>query len=78
MAITEHKTSWDRIMLVLALGLLYDDFKITIVYFFYLDNKDLEEIQLIIISIEMVNLEKQITGIMENLAMIAKNKRPEQ
>lgn len=42
---------------------------------FYLGDKDLEEIQLIVISIKAVNLVKYVIGIIENLAIMAREKR---
>lgn len=65
-------------MLVIALNLLYNDFEMTTVYFFYLGNKDLEKIQLIVTSTEVANLAKQAIGIMGDLAMMTKKKRPQQ
>lgn len=42
----------------------------------YLGEKDLEEIQLIITSIKVPNLIKQVIGITRNLAIMVKKKRP--
>lgn len=62
-ALIEHKTIWDGIILVVAFDSLYNNFEITIKFFFYLGNKDLQEIQLIVTSSEVVNLPKQATKI---------------
>lgn len=62
-------------MLVIAFDLLHNNFKITTTPFFHLANKNLEKIKLIIISIEVVNLVKQTTGITRDLAIILKKKR---
>lgn len=74
----EHRTILDSITLVAALDSLYDDFEITIALFFYLGNKDFEEIQLIITSTKAMNLAKQAIGIIEDLAVMTKNKKPQQ
>lgn len=50
-------------MLIVVLDSLYNDFEITTTHFFYLGNKDLKKIQLIVISTEAANLTKQVTSI---------------
>lgn len=54
-AVTEQKTIWNSITLVVALDSLHNDFEMTIAPLFHLDNKDLEEIQLIVTSIKVAN-----------------------
>lgn len=51
------------IILVIALDSLHNNFEITTAPFFYMGNKDLEKIQLIIISTEVANLAKQAISI---------------
>lgn len=65
-------------MLVVALDLLHNDFKITITPLFYLSNKDFEKIQLIVTSTEVTNLGKQATGIIGDLTIMAKKKKSQQ
>lgn len=62
-------------MLVITLYSLYNDFEIIIIPLFYLVNKDLKEIQLIIVSIKTPNLAKQATNITRNLIIMAKKKK---
>ena len=76
--ITEHRTIWDSITLVVALDSLHDDFEMTIAPLFHLGDKDLEEIQLIVTSTEAANLAKRATGITRDLAMVARKKRSQQ
>lgn len=45
-------------MLVVTLDSLYNNFEITRVFFFYLGDKDLEKIQLIVTFTEVANLAK--------------------
>lgn len=72
----EHKIIGDIIMLVIAFNLLYNEFKITITPLLHLGNKNLEEIQLIVISMEVINLAKKIIGVIGDLAIIVRKKRP--
>lgn len=67
---------WDSIALIIAINLLYNNFEMTIVSFFYLGNKNLEQIELIIIFIEAANLAKQATSITKDLAIMVRKKRP--
>lgn len=62
-------------MLIIALNSLHNNFGMIIVP--HLGNKDLGEMQLIVISIEVVNLVKQVISITRDLAMMAKKKRPQ-
>lgn len=64
-------------MLVVALNSLHNNFGMIIVTLPHLGNKDLGEMQLIVISIEVVNLVKQVISITRDLAMMAKKKRPQ-
>ena len=54
--IIKYRIIWNSIILSIALDLLYDSFEITTVLLFYSNDKDLKEIQLIIISTQVVNL----------------------
>lgn len=74
-AVIEYKTIWDSITLVVALDLLFNNFEMTIAPLFYLNNKDLEEIQLIVTSTKVANLAKQTTGVTRDLAIIVRKKR---
>lgn len=76
-AITEQKTIWDSITLVVALNFLYDDFKMTTAPLLYSGNKDLEEIQQIVTFIKVANLVKQAVGATADLALMAKKKQSE-
>ena len=75
-AVTEHRTIWDSITLVVALDSLHDDFEMTTAPLLYSGDKDLEEIQLIVTSTKAANLAKQATGITGDLAMMARKKGP--
>ena len=57
-AVTEHRTIWDSITLVVALDSLYDDFEMTITPLLHSGNKDLEEIQEIVTSTKAANMAK--------------------
>lgn len=65
----------NNIMLIIVFDLLYNDFKMISILFSYMDNKNLEKIQLIIIFIKVANLLKLIIGIIRNLAMMVKKKK---
>ena len=73
-AVTEQKTIWESITLVVALKLLHDNFEMTMAPFLHSSNKDFEEIQQIVTSTEAVNLAKQAVGATTDLAMMAKKK----
>lgn len=77
-AVTEHRTIWDSITLVVALDSLHDDFEMTTAPLLHSGDKDLEEIQLIVTSTEAANLAKRATGGTADLAMMAKKKGPQQ
>lgn len=77
-AVTEHRTIWDSITLVVAFNSLYNDFEMTTAPFLHLGNKNLKEIQLIVTSTKAANLAKQATGIIKDLAMIARKKGSQQ
>lgn len=76
-AVTEHRTIWDSITLVVALDSLHDDFEMTTTPLLHSGDKDLEEIQQIVTSTKGANLAKRITGLTGNLAMITKRKQPD-
>lgn len=59
---------------MIAFDSLYNDFEIIIAHFFYPNNKNLEEIQLIIISTRMANLVQQTMNITKDWAMMIKKK----
>lgn len=46
---------WNSIILIVALDSLYDNFEMTTVSLLYLDDKNCEEIQPIVTSIEVIN-----------------------
>ena len=73
-AITKHRTIWDSIILVVAFDSLYDDFEMTTAPLLHSGDKDLEEIQQIVISTKIANLAKQVTGQTADVAMIAKKR----
>lgn len=53
-----YRMIWNSITFVIALDLLYNDFELTIASLFQLDDKDFEEIQMIVISTKVSNLVK--------------------
>lgn len=61
-------------MLIIALNLLYDYFERTIAFFLHLDNKDLEKIQQIIISIKEAKMAKQAINQTANLGIMRKKR----
>lgn len=63
-------------MLIITLYSGYDEFEMTTTPVLYLGNKDLEEIQLIVIFTKLVNLAKRAISIIADLAMMARKKRP--
>ena len=68
----------DSIMLVIILDSLHNTFEIKTVLLFYSCNKNLEEIQLIVMCTETTNLAKQITDVIGNLAIMARKTGPQQ
>lgn len=50
---------WDSITLIIPLDSLYNNFKMTTTHLFYLVDKDLEQIQLIITSTKAIILANQ-------------------
>ena len=70
----EHCKIWDSITLVVALDTLYDDFKMINAPFLHSNNKDLEEIQQIVISTKADNMAKQATCQIADLAMMVKKR----
>ena len=73
-AVTEHRTIWDSITLVIALDLLHDDFEMTTAPLLHLGDKDLEEIQQIVTSTEAANMAKQATSQTADLAMMTRKR----
>ena len=73
-AVTEHRTIWDSIILVVALDSLHDDFEMTTAPLLHSGDKDLEEIQQIVTSTEAANMAKRATGQTADLAMMTKRK----
>ena len=72
--VTEHRSIWDNIILIVALDSLHDDFELTIMPLLHFGDKDLEEIQQIVTSTKAINMVKQATGQTADLAMIAKKR----
>ena len=71
-AVTEQRSIWESITLVVAVNLLHNDFEMTTAPLLYSGNKDLEEIQQIVPSTEAANLAKRAVGAITNLALMAK------
>ena len=76
-ALTEQRTIWESITLVVAFDSLHDNFEMTTASLLYSGDKDLEEIQQIVASTEAANLAKRAVGVTEDLALMAKKKQPE-
>ena len=76
-AVTEQRTIWESITLVVALDSPHDNFEMTTAPLLYSGNKDLEEIQKIVMSTEAANLAKRAVGATTNLARMAKKKQLE-
>lgn len=74
LAVIEQRTIWESIILVVTLDILHNDLEMIIVLLFHSGNKELEEIQPIVISTKAVNLAKQIVRTIEDLLIIAKKK----
>lgn len=70
-----YKMIENSIILIIVFDLLYNDFKIISILFSYMDNKNLEKIQLIITFIKVADLLKLITGVIRNLAIMVKKKK---
>ena len=75
-AVTEQRTIWDSITLVVALDSLHNDFKITTAPLLHSGNKDIKEIQQIVTSTEEANLAKRVVEVIADLTMIIKKKQP--
>lgn len=75
LVVTEQKTIWENITLVVAFDSLHDDFEMTTALLLYFGNKDLEEIHQIVTSTKAANLAKQAVRATADLAMMAKKKR---
>ena len=76
-AMTEQRTIWGSITLVVALDSLHDNFEMTTTLLLHSGNKDLEEIQQIVTSTEAANLAIQAVGAIADFALMAKKKQPE-
>ena len=61
-------------MLIIALDSLHDNFEMITALLLYSGNKNLEEIQQIVISTKVTNLAKQVVGVIANFALMAKKK----
>ncbi len=72
----KHKTIWNSITFIIAFDLLYNDFEILLAPLFYLRNKDLKKIYLIIIFTKTINIAKQEIDITRDLGMMIRKKRP--
>lgn len=68
---------WDSITFVVAFDSLYNNFEIIIISLFYLSNKNLEKIQLVVISPKAKNLAKQAIGIIRDLIIMMRKKKPQ-
>ena len=75
-AVTEQRTIWNSITLVVALDSLNYDFEMTTAPLLHSGDKDIEEIQQIVTSNEAANLAKRVVGATADLTMMAKRKQP--
>ena len=75
-AVMEHQTIWDSLTLVVVLDSLHDNFEMTTTPLLHFGDKDLEEIQQIVISTEAANIVKRAISQAANLSIMAK-KRPD-
>ena len=73
-AVTEQRTIWESITLVVALDFLNDDFEMTTAPLLHSGDKDFEKIQQIVLSTKAANLAKCVVGATTDLAMMAKKK----
>ena len=76
-AVTEQRTIWESITLVVALDSLLNDFEKTTTPLLYSGDKNLEEIQQIVTSTKAANRAKQAVEATADLALMAKKKQPE-
>lgn len=74
-AVTEQRTIWNSITLVVALDSLHDNFEMTTAPLLHFGDKDLEEIQQRATSTETANLAKRVVGATADLTMMAKKKQ---
>ena len=77
LAVTEQRTIWESITLVVTLDSLHDNFEMITAHLLHSDDKDLEEIEQMVISTKAANLAKRAVGAKTNLALIAKMKQLE-
>lgn len=77
LAVTEQRTIWESITLVIAFDKLHDDFEMITTPLLHFSDKDLEEIQQIVISTKVANLIKCVVRTKANLALMAKKRQPE-
>ena len=76
-AVTEQRTIWESITLVVAFDLLHDNFEMTTASLLHSSDKNLEEIQQIVTWTKAANLAKRAVGVIVDLALMAKKKQPE-
>lgn len=69
-----HQIIWGSITPIIALDLLHDNLEMTTTSLLYLGNKDIEEIQKIMMSTKAANMAKQIIGQTIDLAMQTKKR----
>ena len=74
-AVLEQRTIWESITLVVALDSLHNNFEMTTALPLHSGDKDLKEIQQIVMSTEAANLAKQAVRGTTKLTMIAKKKQ---
>lgn len=60
--VTKYRIIWDSIILIVAIDLLHNNFKMTITLLLHSSNKDIEKIQQIVIFTKTTNMIRQITG----------------
>ena len=67
--LTQHRTIWNSITLVVAFESLHNEFEMTTAPLLHLGDKDIEEIQQIVTSTKVANIARQTTGQTANLAI---------
>lgn len=74
-AVIKQKTIWKSITPVIAFDLWHNNFKMTTTPLLHSGDKDLEEIQQIVISTKVANLAKHVIGATTDLALMAKKRQ---
>lgn len=71
-AVTEQRTIFESITLVVILNLLHKDFEMTTAPFLYSGNKNFKKIQQIVLFNKAANMAKYVIRVITNLTIMAK------